>query len=141
MVYIIFFISTNQMHCQELETYREIEIANKLEVKKAKLYEVNQDNFKEREKLRRLKNGLFQFELNLKNAKDIYEKNKYEKLIIQQKNKIENFNLKLKNTSIISQEIAILKDKLDYNEVHSFTGNLKVFSVPKNDEDFELAQK
>lgn len=115
------------------------EISNQLEVKKAKLYEINQDNFKEREKLRGLKNWLFQCELNLKNATDIYEKNKYEKLIIQQKKKIENFNLKLKNTSIISQEIAILKEKLEYKEVHYFTGNLKVFSIPKNDEDFELA--
>jgi membrane-bound metal-dependent hydrolase YbcI (DUF457 family) len=105
-------------------------IANKIEVKKAKLYDIQNDNFKEKQKLQLLKNSLNQYKIDLKNASNIYDKNKFEKLIIQVKKKINNFNLNLKNVNYLVQEINILKRELNYNQEHYFTGDLKIFSVP-----------
>jgi inner membrane protein len=112
------------------------QISNKIYLKKAKLYEIENDNFIEREKLKSMKNQLFQFKLNLKNSLNIYDKNKAEKSIINQTKKIENFNLKIKKTNSIFQEIRLLKKELNYKETHYFTGVLKLFLVPRNDDNF-----
>ena len=77
--------------------------------------------------------------MNLKNTTTIYEKNKNEKLIIKQKNKIESFNLTLKNTSTVLTEINLIKDEINRKENHYFTGDLKIYSVPKDDDKFILA--
>lgn len=114
-------------------------ISNKIELQKAKLYDIQMSNYEEREKLRNLKNALFQYELNLKNSKDIYSKNKYERLIIEQNKKIENFNLNLKSTNLIVQEIKQLKEELNKKRNDYFSGRLKIYFVPKNDEDFKVA--
>lgn len=115
------------------------ELASKLELKKSKLYEIQNLNFKEIEKQRGLKNILFQYKLNLNKAESIYERNKYEKLIIEQKKNIESFKINLKNTAVVLTEINQIKEELNYKEKHYFTGDLKIYSIPKNDEDFELA--
>jgi len=105
-------------------------LANKIDVKKAKLQELQNDNYRENQKLKKLKNSLIEDELNLYAASNIYEKNKFEKLIIQKKNKIANYNLKSKNTSSLISEIDIMQRELDREIKHHFTGDLKIFSVP-----------
>jgi membrane-bound metal-dependent hydrolase YbcI (DUF457 family) len=112
------------------------QISNKIDLKKAKLYEIENDNSIEREKLKRMKNSLLQYKLDLKNYSNIYDKNKAEKSIIVQNKKIENFNLKIKNTTSIIQEIRFLKKELNYKKTHYFTGDLKLFLVPKENDDF-----
>jgi membrane-bound metal-dependent hydrolase YbcI (DUF457 family) len=112
------------------------QISNKIYLKKAKLYELENENFIERERLKSMKNKLLQYKLDLKNSSNIYAKNKAEKSIINQTKKIENFKLNLKNTNSIIQEIKILKKELNYKETHYFTGDLKLFLVPKNDDNF-----
>jgi inner membrane protein len=114
-------------------------LTNQLEIKRAKLHELQNDNYIERDKLQGLKNQLLQYRLDLKNSKNIYTKNKAEKDIIQQKNDLKKFKLKLKNTDIIEKEISILKRELNYKTEHFFTGDLKIFTVPKNDDNFEVA--
>jgi hypothetical protein len=113
-----------------------IQISNKIDLKKAKLYEIENDNFIEREKLKSMKNQLFQYKLDLKNSSNIYNKNKAEKSIIDQTKKIEKFNLKVKKTTSIIQEIRLLKKELNYKKTHYFTGDLKLFLVPKKDDNF-----
>ena len=105
-------------------------LTNKIEVKKGKLHDIQNDNFIEKQKLYSLKNSLNQYQINLKKASNIHDKNKFEKLIIQQKKKIENFKIKIKSTSSLVLEINILERELNYNQKHYFTGDLKIFSVP-----------
>ena len=106
------------------------DLSNKIDVKKAKLRELQNDNYRENQKLKTLKNSLAESELKLYAASNIYERNKFEKIIIQQKNKITNFNLKLKNTSSLISEIDIMQRELNREIKHYFTGDLKIFSVP-----------
>ena len=114
-------------------------IANKIELKEAELYDILEDNSKEKQKLKSLKDLLTQYQFNLKKTLNIYNKNKFEKLIIEQKKKIENFNLNLKNINSLAQEIGILKRNLNYNKKHYFTGDLKIFSVPAIENNFTIA--
>lgn len=111
-------------------------IRNKINLKRIKLQEIERHNFAEKNKLKKLNNYLFQLELNLQNAKDIYTKNKFEKLIIVQQKKINNFkpNLKLKEQLIF--EIYVLEKEMNFKEKHYFTGDLKIYFVPKNDDNF-----
>lgn len=115
------------------------DLTNKLKVKQAKLRDLNNDNFIEKRKLERLKNQLFQEKLNLKNSKDLYSKNKAEKEIIIYTKKIENFNLNLKNSNVLNQEISILKTKINNKTTHYFTGDLKIYFVPKFADSIKLA--
>jgi hypothetical protein len=111
-------------------------LSNKLEIKKLELREITSYNNLERNKLQGLENQLFQYQLSLKNANNIYSKNKSEQLIIQEKKKIANFSLNLKSTISVLQEITFLKREMNYKIVHTFTGDLKLFSVPNNVNDF-----
>ena len=106
-------------------------IRSQIKIKKAKLKELKMFNYERQKELRDLKNYLFQCELNLKNANDLYQKNKYEKLIIEQKKKINNFDLNLKSIVLINEEIKSLKRELKRKTINYFSGNLKIFEVPK----------
>lgn len=106
------------------------ELSDKIELKEAKLNEIYTDNYNEKKKLESLKNALNNYKVSLKKSTSIYDKNKYEKLMIKQKNKIANFTMNLKNTSSLNEEINILKRQLEYSVTHYFTGAVKIFSVP-----------
>ena len=121
------------------DTLKDI-IRSKIEIQKAKLKEIYSFNYEQREELRNIKNLLFQYKLNLQNSTDIYSKNKYEKLIIEQSKKVDNYSLNLKSTILINQEIKLLQEELLKEDKDYFSGNLKIYFVPRNDEDFELAQ-
>lgn len=119
----------------------QLEIQNKISIKKAELKEIANFNFRERKKLNDLKNGLFQLELNLKNSTDLYNKNKFEKLIIEKKEKLNKFTLNLKPTESIKSELKALQTLFNSSEEHFLTADLKIFQVPENDENFKLAEK
>jgi inner membrane protein len=111
-------------------------VANKLEIKKIELREITGYNNLERDKLKGLENELFQYQLSLKKANNIYSKNKFEQLIIQKRKEITNYSLNLKSINSVLQEIAFLKREMNYKIVYNFTGDLKLFSVPKNVNNF-----
>ena len=119
----------------------QLEIQNKIKIKQSKLSEIQAYNFERKEELQGIKNWLFQLELNLKNSTDLYNKNKYEKLIIEQKQKLGKFTLNLKPTQLVVSEINALKAELNQNEKHYFSADLKLFQVPKDDNDFVVSNQ
>lgn len=106
-------------------------VLNKLKLSEAKLKTLNQDNYRERNKLNLLKNNLKTAEIKLSESKSLYSKNKYEKEIIELKKNISSFDLNLKNPNLISEEIEILKEQIANQQKHHFTGDLKVYFVPE----------
>jgi inner membrane protein len=119
----------------------QLEIQNKIKIKQSKLSEIQAYNFERKGELQGIKNWLFQLELNLKNSTDLYNKNKYEKLIIEQKQKLGKFTLNLKPTQLVVSEINALKAELNQNEKHYFSADLKLFQVPKDDNDFVVSNQ
>lgn len=109
------------------------ELENKLSLLKAKLKDVNKFNFDENQKLKKHKILLSEYQISLENSTDLYNKNKFEKLIIERKKLIQNFSLKSKNSIVLNKEISILKKQLELKKVHTFSGSLKVFLIPNED--------
>lgn len=107
-------------------------ILKDLTIKKAKLSELQKDNFNQRLKLSNLKMSLNKANIHLQNATSIYEINKYEKIIIDITNKINAFDLSLKNTESLLSEISVLEKEINSNNDVYFTCSLIVYNLPSN---------
>ena len=89
----------------------------------------------------KLKNELHSYKNSLKKTFNIYERNKFENLIIKKQNEINRFSLNKKSTNSLIKEIEILKKELNSNKKIFFSGSLKIFVIPQIKDELKLATK
>jgi membrane-bound metal-dependent hydrolase YbcI (DUF457 family) len=107
-------------------------LRDKLDLKIAKLEEIKKHNFEEYNKLYTLEKQLKKSLNSLETTTDIYTRNSLEKTIIQLKKDILGYNPNTRDTTIILREIELLKKDLAKQEVIVFSGTIKIFDIPLN---------
>lgn len=108
-------------------------INSKIQIKRAKLSDIYKANSVKKNEFKQLKKLLEQTKNNLKNATDIYLKNKFQEEIINLTKKVNSFNLEMQNTSVLEREIYLLNQEKQSKKAIRFFGNLKVYEKPKSE--------
>ncbi len=112
---------------------KEKEKEKELKLKQIKLNNVIKENREQREKLKKMKDALENLISEVKTQNSLYQKNKIKDLIILQRKKIENFDLKIKDTKYLEQQIKQLREKQsEATETKNkfLFGSLELFSLP-----------
>tara|TARA_B110000285_G_scaffold82418_1_gene94881 strand:- start:6406 stop:7737 length:1332 start_codon:yes stop_codon:yes gene_type:complete len=114
-----------------------IKLNKELKIKQIQLNKIEYSNKENIDKYQKLINDKKTIVSLIKNANDIYSRNKFEKELIKISNKIDNYKIEKTDKLTIIEEIRFIKKLIKEDNKGTFSGMIQFLEIPDKTEDYK----